>query len=262
MVMLDTSETKPEGGEFVNKECDAVLILESFDDRSSGQSPQLEFGFSVSSVAPGRDAEDQVGKKLTRQYFSMSKKASGRIMELACALGVPHAETGQPYTKKMWKEDVDAGRASNPDFEAGIGLACATGIRRKEWTDYDENKWQGKLRDSQAAGDEEGAAKAARVLERKEGLLQVGGDNGFSFWGLGDSGADHIPIDPSISSQFPNGLPTKEGTLRKRGQPASPAPQASRPVQQAAPARKPAPAQAPARQPVAAAAGAVDDPWA
>lgn len=227
MVMVKASEGNPDSGDFVTEECDAILVIEEYRDLSNdSQNPRIEIDVVIDSAT----VATQIGKKIKKAKNSPSGgerfslvHVPNRITEFACAVGI--------YNTVQWRKDKEAG--VNPDlpFETTIGMMFASPIRHKRWDEKrDPAYWQGELEKATAEADAggEGADKAAqkakrcqRILQEKRGNLQIGGESGFTFWGIGDAEADHIPLTEAtaaiLAANFPNGLPTKSGTLRKRG---------------------------------------------
>lgn len=218
MVKINVSESKPDGGDWLNDECDCHLIIDNVENFANNQeSPRLEFDFRIVGAVDPRNnpLPSVVGKSLKKSRFALTANAAGRLMELACAIGL--------YTKEQWRKDKEASvEADLPLDTDSVGRQFCAPIRRKPWDDYAERSAKDNLKAAQEAGDEKKVATYTRVLANKQGMLQIGGEKGFTFWAIGDADADHIPLDPDYIATFENGLPTKNGTLRKRGSAATP----------------------------------------
>jgi hypothetical protein len=230
-------------GDWLTEECDVILSVEEYKEAGVGTE---DYHCLITAVVHSSTVPSQVGKKVKDQKFFFLK-SQNKIFELSCALGL--------YTKPKWEQDVAAGAAPNIPLEGCGGMMFATPVRHKKWREPDDTQyWSEQLQVAKQNGDEKKAKRCQDVLQAKRGMLQIGGDSGFTFWALGDPQSDGIPIDAAtmamLSATFPHGLPTKMGTPRKRGESAGPQ----------MPAKKTAPSNgnggaAPAQQPAGAGFG-------
>lgn len=202
MVKLDTSKTKPDGGGGgIDKACDCLFMVEKYEEKLT--EGRLDFEFVVLS---GTDPS-QIGKKRDKSFF-LSAAAAGILCEFACAIGC--------YTKDQWKADIDAGIEPDlPLHESEGRMFCAPVFIKP----FDEKYWRGRLAKAKADNDAADAAKCEEKIAKNAGKAfpEIGGDRGFTFWAVGDPEADHVPLDADAVSVWPNGYPTKNGTLRVRG---------------------------------------------
>lgn len=204
MVQIPTGETKPEGGGGIDADCDCHFVIEGYEDFSQDGSPRLVFDFVVlASTDP-----NQVGKKRKGESFSLNANAAGRLLELACAVGL--------YSKPQWKADKEAGVDPDIPYQDSVGCQLCSQVHMKP---FDSKYWQGRLDKAAAAGDTADVEKCQSQIEKNGGrsFAQLGGKSGFTFWAIGDKEADHVPLDQEMIAAFPGGmLPTKTGELRKR----------------------------------------------
>jgi hypothetical protein len=224
MVAIPTHESNPEGGgSGFSERCDCHFIIEGWEDFSGESNPRI----GIDVVAVASTVESQVGRKRTER-FSLHPKAAGRLLEFACAIGL--------YTKDQWKKDKETGNSPNIDFEQAVGRQFAAPIGM---TKFDEAYWKKRLKECQTAGDTIGVEKAEEQLSKNSGksFPQLGGDHGFTFWGLGDPEADHVPLSAVDADVFKGNLPTKNGTTRRRGD--APAGGAAKAATNTPPAGKP-----------------------
>jgi len=177
MVQVNSEETNPEGKPGTWFTKDCDII--ALIENVEDFSATADPRVEVKFRAETSTVPDQVGKDRTER-LNLTGKAASKFLELACAVGC--------YTKGQWKQDVE--NKVNPDINEQdfVGRFCAFRITMKP---------------------------AKNPKEGKAGLLFPNID--FNIWAIGDPEADHIPLTQEIIDSFPNGLPTKTGALRKRG---------------------------------------------
>jgi hypothetical protein len=143
-LQIPLDETNPEGGgkKWIDEECDVQFMVNDYTDRSADEKPRLEFKLVVVSATKPA----QIGREMTEEFY-LTQKALGRLLELACALGL--------YNKQQWKADKEAG--VNPDIEFGeaIGRCFCARVRLKPGTKNPEAKFAEIGFDIWACGDED-----------------------------------------------------------------------------------------------------------
>lgn len=147
------------------------------------------FQFYVNDIQP---ADDHIGVKSTvlagtelgeiskehNERLSFDAKFYWRILEFACATGV--------LTKEQWRQMKESNTGFDTDLLANaIGMSFCAESKR-----------------TPGKGD-----KADKTYTNLTG----------GFHAPGDPAANHYPLDPEYVASMTNGLPTKDGTLRKRG---------------------------------------------
>lgn len=221
MVRVPTQETNPEGGgggKFVDLTNDAHLIIEKVESIVSGQKGTPGLAIEVNVLASTEPS--QVGKKHTERFY-LSGGGWDRFTHFCCATGL--------YSMDRWEKDKAAGIDAELDENALIGMQFCAPIHARPFGPDDERRENAIIERCRQAGDSVGIEKAEKRLKYRNPDVQLGGEKGFIFWGLGDAEAEHVPLDQASIAAFKNGLPTKKGGLRHRGQGPGPAASGAKP---------------------------------